>query len=161
MKNIILQALLLSVFLPCFLNSYEAWSDDVLPPVHAPEASSTQNSSEESIVDMETIKSGLYKGYEGAKDTIRAAKDSWDALGPEQEKAAALAKEELDKLFRIEYKIVDFEISVSRELMETELQSLGHDRWDCAPFPGSEKQIRFVCKRLPQSYLRLLLRARP
>ena len=72
-----------------------------------------------------------------------------------------LAVEEYEKLMRIEYRVLDFEIGKSQEDTEAMLRSLGANRWDCFHVEHVTlgllgERMRFFCKRKPKSYLRLL-----
>ena len=72
-----------------------------------------------------------------------------------------LAVNEYEKLMRIEYRVVDFEIGKSQEDTETMLRDLGAQRWDCFHVERITlglmgERMRFFCKRKPKSYLRLL-----
>jgi len=67
------------------------------------------------------------------------------------------ASEEIQKLQTIEYKVFSLPNDITTEDLEKNLSELGKERWDCALSNNHETTvIRFICKRLPSTYLRLL-----
>ena len=85
----------------------------------------------------------------------RTAADLKESTKGYSNKAQTMAEGEIQKLFKIEYKIIQIDSSMPKEELETKLATLGADRWDCSPF-RAESGVQFVCKRLPISYLKLL-----
>lgn len=82
-----------------------------------------------------------------------------DALAPHAESLEETTKEEVTKLFRWEYKVIDLDISLSAPAMEDTLNELGNDNWECLPGTTTPQTIRFYCKRRPRgalSYLRFV-----
>lgn len=82
-----------------------------------------------------------------------------DALAPHAESLEETTKEEVTKLFRWEYKVIDLDISLSALAVADALNKIGSDNWECAPGSTALQTIRFYCKRRPKgalSYLRFV-----
>lgn len=99
-------------------------------------------------------------------DTLNSASD---VLAPHAETLEQTTQKEVSKLFRWEYKVVDMDISAPATDLESSLNTLGNDNWEClpatsigvvtAPTSYSASTLRFYCKRRPRgplSYLRFV-----
>lgn len=95
----------------------------------------------------------------GVNDVVgtlnRTAKDIGSSVEPYTAKVTTLAGDEIRKLYKVEYKVVDLESSIPSLELEGKLGQLGDERWECAVQQLDDK-IRLICKRLPISYLKLL-----
>ncbi len=81
------------------------------------------------------------------------------AIGPHGEVLQAKTKEEMDKLFRWEYRVQDLSSSMPAEEFERRLGELGSDGWDCFSILPEQRSLRLTCKRRPKSaitYLKFL-----
>lgn len=65
-----------------------------------------------------------------------------------------LSQEQVENLFRIEYKILEFTDSASQQQIEGVMQMAGNDRWDCFSVEKAFDKTRIYCKRRPTSVLR-------
>jgi hypothetical protein len=82
-----------------------------------------------------------------------------DALAPHAESLEETTKEEVTKLFRWEYKVIDLDILLSAPAVADTLNELGNDNWECSTGTPVPQTIRFYCKRRPRgalSYLRFV-----
>ncbi len=82
-----------------------------------------------------------------------------EALGPHGDALQAKTKEEVDKLFRWEYRVQDLPADLSAEDMEKRLAALGADGWECFSIVPGHSSTRTTCKRRPKSaitYLKFL-----
>ena len=72
---------------------------------------------------------------------------------------AAVAGQQADKVFQVEYKVLDFSKLLSAEELSTQLMEVGKDRWDCFNVQGDPEQERYrvFCKRMPLPLARELL----
>lgn len=87
-------------------------------------------------------------------DTIS---DAGEVLAPHAESIEETTKQEVSKLFRWEYKVLELPAESPAEEIEQELNRLGNDNWDCTPVPqASHQRIRMHCKRRPRSPLSYL-----
>ena len=77
---------------------------------------------------------------------------------PSTEEIQSMTQEELEKLSAFEYKVEDFNKSMSASDVESALQTLGRDRWECFQVIQVEDNIRVFCKRPPKTYLRYIPR---
>ena len=93
------------------------------------------------------------------KHTLDEAKQAVSDLAPDTSKLSARTNEEIEKLFRFEYKVEELDIKSSREALEEALVKLGLDRWDCFHLESNATALRIFCKRMPRTYLRYMLRA--
>lgn len=83
------------------------------------------------------------------------------ALGPHGEVLHDVTKDEMEKLFRWEYRVVDLEGLEPAPDFERRLMELGNDGWECFSFVPSGNVTRVTCKRRPRSalgYLKLIPR---
>lgn len=85
------------------------------------------------------------------------------ALGPQGEVIQERTKEEVEKLFRWEYRVVDVEANLTADELEKRLTELGNEGWECFSIASSEQTrgqtSRVTCKRRPRSainYLKLI-----
>lgn len=81
------------------------------------------------------------------------------ALGPQGEVLHDLTKDEFEKLFRWEYRVVDVEGSETAADFEKRLMELGNEGWECFSIAPSASATRITCKRRPRSalgYLKLI-----
>lgn len=75
------------------------------------------------------------------------------------EELEAKTREEIEKLFRWEYKVVDLSPSGTADELEDNLNKLGADGWECFHLQPTDKNLRATCRRRPKSavaYLKLL-----
>jgi hypothetical protein len=81
------------------------------------------------------------------------------ALGPQGEVIQERTKEEVEKLFRWEYRVVDVEANLTADELEKRLTELGNEGWECFNIAPSGQSSRVTCKRRPRSainYLKLI-----
>ena len=78
------------------------------------------------------------------------------ALGPQGEVLQNLTKEEMEKLFRWEYRVVETDLAIPAAAFEKRLGELGNEGWECFHIESSREAIRVTCKRRPRSALRYL-----
>ena len=85
------------------------------------------------------------------------SKDVQDAMAPHASAVQARTKEEVDKLFRWEYKVVELLNDIPANELEVKLGGLGSDGWECFQVSGQVNSlIRLICKRRPTSALSYL-----
>jgi hypothetical protein len=73
-----------------------------------------------------------------------------------RENVQQLASQELEKLYKYEYKVVSFQASLSDQELEAQLAELGKDRWNCFHGETVNGSTRLICSRLPVSVLKLV-----
>lgn len=78
------------------------------------------------------------------------------ALSPHSEALQAKTKEEMDKLFRWEYRVQDIPSPIPAEEFERRLGELGGDGWDCFSIAQEARSTRLTCKRRPKSAITYL-----
>ncbi len=78
------------------------------------------------------------------------------ALGPQGEVIQERTKEEVEKLFRWEYRVVETEVGIAAGEMEKRLSELGNEGWDCFHISNAPEGTRITCKRRPRSALTYL-----
>ncbi len=82
-----------------------------------------------------------------------------EALGPHGEVLQDKTKDEVEKLFRWEYHVVDVEGLNSALDFERRLMELGNEGWECFNIAPVANATRVTCKRRPRSaltYLKLI-----
>jgi hypothetical protein len=87
---------------------------------------------------------------------IEHAQTQLERIKPQALEVPALAGEQLEKLYAIEYRVVSLGLTESSAELEKRLTALGKERWECQLAPQSAEGPRLVCRRLPLSYLKLL-----
>lgn len=96
----------------------------------------------------------------GLRDQFQdAAGGVQQALGPQGEVIQERTKEEVEKLFQWEYRVVDVEASLTADELERRLTELGSEGWECFNIVSSGQNSRVTCKRRPRSainYLKLI-----
>lgn len=78
------------------------------------------------------------------------------ALGPHGEVLQERTKEEVEKLFRWEYRVVELEAPLSAPDFEKRLGELGNEGWECFNISTANTSTRVTCKRRPRSALAYL-----
>jgi len=93
----------------------------------------------------------LLNSIEGAKTEVK------DAVAPHADAVQARTKEEVEKLFRWEYKVVDAPGTSSSADFQQLLSQLGDDGWECFHIDRSAVDAtRVTCKRRPKSAISYL-----
>jgi len=85
-----------------------------------------------------------------------ATSDVTDAMRPHTEAAQQRTKEEVSKLFRWEYRVVELPSSTSALELEVRLGKLGEENWECFSIVPHGDASRITCKRRPESALAYL-----
>jgi hypothetical protein len=86
-------------------------------------------------------------------DSLRGASNN---VGPQAEALQTRTKEELGKLFRWEYRVVDLPGDLSAGDFEARLGELGLEGWEVISVLSKADQVRVSCKRRPPSALAYL-----
>lgn len=92
----------------------------------------------------------LLNSIEGATSEVQVA------VGPHADAVHARTKEEVEKLFQWEYKVVDLDKGLLAGDLEVRLRELGDLGWECFSIIPSESFTRVTCKRKPKSALAYL-----
>lgn len=86
-------------------------------------------------------------------------------LGDKGEQLQETAKEEVDKLMRMEYLVTEIPATpttgVPVQKLQEELTKLGAESWDCYNIYDSPTGVRITCRRASQGYLRWVLKRNP
>ena len=77
-------------------------------------------------------------------------------LGSQSEALQTRTKEEIQKLFRWEYKVIDLAGDLAPPALESSLGELGADGWECFQITTIPSAVRVMCKRRPPSALAYL-----
>ena len=85
---------------------------------------------------------------------VRRAQEQFNELAPDKEEVKTKANEELEKLFSLEYRVVDLPLTASATAWADTLNILGRDRWECESPQSVSEAVRVICRRRPKSYLR-------
>jgi hypothetical protein len=104
-------------------------------------------------LSLQGVFDSLSKGIGVSPDQVQ------EALGPHGDALQAKTKEEVDKLFRWEYRVIDLPAELSAEEMEKRLAALGSEGWECFSILPAPSSTRTICKRRPKSaitYLKFL-----
>lgn len=92
----------------------------------------------------------ILNSIEGAKSGVK------EAVGPHADAVQAKTKEEMDKLFRWEYKVVDLAANQDANEFQGQLSLLGDDGWECFSISPLLDKTRVTCKRRPKSAISYL-----
>ena len=118
------------------------------PPEETPDAATEGND-----LTMYQLVAEIGERFRGASGDVQ------QALGPQGEVIQERTKEEVEKLFRWEYRVVETEGTISAEEFEERLSELGEQGWECFDITTSAQVTRVTCKRRPRSainYLKLI-----
>jgi hypothetical protein len=80
-----------------------------------------------------------------------AGSEVHEAVRPHTDAVQAKTKEELDKLFRWEYKVVELPITTDAPTLQTQLSALGEENWEVVDMREYGQLTRITCKRRPSS----------
>lgn len=80
-----------------------------------------------------------------------AGSEVHDAVRPHTDAVQAKTKEELDKLFRWEYKVVELPITTDAPTLQAQLSALGEENWEVVDMRIHGELNRITCKRRPSS----------
>lgn len=95
--------------------------------------------------------SSLLDSIEGAKSDMK------EAVAPHADAVQARTKEEVEKLFRWEYKVTEVKQSKDPSHLQGELTELGNNGWECFHLDRiDEHSTRLTCKRRPKSAISYL-----
>ena len=92
----------------------------------------------------------IHENLERATEQVR------EAVGPHSEDLQNLTQEEVEKLFRWEYRVKELSIALSAEEFQEELAKLGLAGWECVSFLPQGDKTRVTCKRRPRGALAYL-----
>jgi hypothetical protein len=101
-------------------------------------------------LSVDALLTTLERKVQGASGNVQ------QAIAPHSEELQARTKEEVDKLFRWEYKVVDLPTATSATELEQHLAELGTEGWECFSIIPSPVTTRTTCKRRPKSALAYL-----
>ena len=79
-----------------------------------------------------------------------------DDIKPHKEELEKKTTEEISKLSTFEYKVAEFKSNITNEELQTKLEELGQERWDCFHVERQTFTLTFFCKRRPKTYLRYI-----
>ena len=92
----------------------------------------------------------LLNSIDGAASGVK------DVVRPHSDAVQARTKEEVEKLFHWEYKVVDLPAALSAIEQENEFKKLGQDNWECFDIMPVSGTLRITCKRRPPSAISYL-----
>lgn len=118
---------------------------------NAKDAQQTPSSSTDS-----ELSEWLAKGEELVKQLEPIGQQVTDTVSEGANRVTSSAEEEVQKLFRWEYKVVDIPAEFGATETEAYLMSIGRDRWDCFHIEPRDNKLRAFCKRHPRTPLRYL-----
>ncbi|MBX7144605.1 MAG: hypothetical protein K1X79_09160 [Oligoflexia bacterium] len=105
------------------------------------------------------------KSSQAVDDLKRSVKEIQDSvtgsIAPAAREVQNLASGEVDKLFSIEYKVVQIPDNAPANTLEVTLAQLGADRWECFSILERAGATVISCHRRPTSYLRWVLKFFP
>ena len=116
----------------------------------APVALAENTPAEEKELSLESVIDNLNEQLDQASGQLQ------EAVKPHAEEIHRQTKEEVDKLFRWEYRVVELPSSASVAKMEQELSVLGEEGWECVSFVQVGERTRVTCKRRPPSAIAYL-----
>lgn len=118
-------------------------------------SASCQSQSTKKADDQKPQDSGLFDHMQGLLDS---ASKRVDEVTPSKQRVKELTTDELQKLHTWEYQVLELPAKTESPELEARLNQLGKEMWECAALDKSEKSLRLMCKRRPQTYLRYIPR---
>jgi hypothetical protein len=113
------------------------------------QSSSTTGGTQDQL-SFEGLLNSVSKQVGGASGNVQ------EALAPHSEALQAKTKEEVDKLFRWEYRVDDIPLDLTASQLEQRLAALGTEGWECFSLIPSTTTTRTICKRRPKSAIAYL-----
>jgi hypothetical protein len=90
-------------------------------------------------------------------ETIKSkALDVTKEVEPIANQVYSATTDHTNKIFKYEYKTISVDMNSNQ--LETTLNQLGADRWDCFAVVPNNDKLNVICKRLPYGVLRHFLR---
>mgnify|MGYP006280103587 CR=1 FL=1 len=136
------------VFVAAFGLSACSDSDSEVPTESTPAATPQAQSEVDDAIG--SVLNNLNQQLEKTSDQVQ------EAMAPHAEEIQARTKDEVEKLFKWEYKVVDMPASSTPSQMERELSELGAEGWECVSILAVPTGLRVSCKRKPPSALAYL-----
>lgn len=81
-----------------------------------------------------------------------------EKVKPEADRYQGMANDEVEKLFTLEYRVVEAPRSMSSAELEVFMNQLGQERWECFHIEELTEKYRIYCNRKPRTYLRMIPR---
>lgn len=97
--------------------------------------------------------SSILSGLEGAGNEVH------DVVRPHADAVQAKTREEVGKLFRWEYKVIEVPSATDASTLQSQLSGLGQENWEVIDISTVGQTMRVTCKRRPDSaigYLKYL-----
>lgn len=130
----------------------------VWTPITSVRADSSADETSSASASSIGVSERLREAYRTAQGAFAELQREWRDFDADKDPTAALAKEEVEKLFTIEYKVLTVAADLPADELEQKLQALGRERWECFHTYPVGGELRIMCRRRPQSYLRMLFR---
>lgn len=114
-----------------------------------------------SITSCDSQNKHVTQAKEAVSQSIDSISQTVDQYTPDAVKSTArqvpeMAGEEYEKLFRVDYKVIELPRGKGAAQFEATLNELGKERWNCFHIePQADKLIAF-CSRRPPSYIRYI-----
>lgn len=80
-----------------------------------------------------------------------ATSEVHEAMRPHTDAVQAKTKEEVNKLFRWEYKVVELPATSDAATLQARLSALGEENWEVIDMTTKDQISRITCKRRPNS----------
>jgi len=123
-----------------------ACNDSTNSPAHNPAPSPT-----DAPLDEGFSLNSILNSIEGARSGVQ------NAVGPHADALQNRTKEEVEKLFRWEYRVVEVPTTIASAELELQLSSLGEQGWECFNLEQRPSDVtRITCKRRPKSAISYL-----
>jgi hypothetical protein len=128
------------------LSSLSACNDSTNPAAQAPQAAPT----EVAVAESFSLNS-LLNSLEGATSGVQ------NAVAPHAGALQERTKEEVEKLFQWEYRVIEVAANMPATDFEGQLAKLGAEGWECFHIASqTADSTRITCKRRPKSALSYL-----
>lgn len=95
---------------------------------------------------------------EDFKASLKDAKRSVEDNTPDTKKIKTGTAEEVEKLFSFEYKVEEYPNKAGAKDLQSKLEALGQERWECFYIQEVGTKLRVYCKRRPKTYLQYIPR---
>jgi len=80
-----------------------------------------------------------------------ATSEVHEAMRPHTDAVQAKTREEVSKLFRWEYKVVELPVATDSVTLQAQLSALGEENWEVIDMTVRDQVNRITCKRRPNS----------
>lgn len=113
----------------------------------------TSSQTQSSGLSLSQLAVRVSERFKGASGSVP------EAFGPRSDELQKMTIDEMEKVFKWEYRVIDLPNPVESQNLEKKLSELGSEGWECFSISSERSATRVTCKRRPRgalAYLKLI-----